>query len=310
MNYQMPSLQREYMKLQAGQLAHGYLPRHQAASFPAEGTRDQSFVKSPLSINLLGPVEISANGQNIDLTAGRVRSLLALLSSTPQKSVSLDNIIDELYVHTPSRNPRNAVQANVLRLRKLLERATEYQEHDQIIRATPVGYMLDLPQQTIDAHRFTSLLGQAMRLSQSAPIEAEKHVNSALELWRGPALSGTEGGLRIQAFASRLNSQRLDALELSCEIRLRLEPARNVVGDLEQFANESPERERLSELLMAALYRTGRQREALETFRKVRSSLHRELGVEPGKTMQLLHCAILNQDPSIEKLLGFSQVWQ
>lgn len=289
----------------------GYSSKHQAATLPTEDTRDQqSVVKSPLSINLLGPVEISANGQNIDLTAGRVRSLLALLSFTPQKSVSLASIIDELYVYAPSRNPRNAVQANVLRLRGLLQRATEYQEYDQLIRTTPDGYMLALPQQAIDAHRFTNLLGQAMRLSQSAPNEAAKHVNYALQLWRGPALSGTEGGLRIQAFGTRLKSQRLDALELSCEIRLRLEPARNVVGDLEQFASESPERERLSELLMAALYRTGRQREALETFRKVRSSLHQELGVEPGKRMQLLHCAILNQDPSIEKLLGFSQVWQ
>ncbi len=251
-----------------------------------------------LGIDFLGPFQVSVGHTRSSVGPNRARTLLAVLAFTPGQVVSMDFLIDELLTGAPSKNPRNALQAGMHRLRTALEKVTGL-PGSSLVCTSANGYLLDVPDHAVDAHRFDRLATRGSALVQRSPDEAITVLEESLQLWRGAALLDVSGGLRCQTQVTRLNNQRLSALEDLYEARL-ISGAGNVVGGLEQLAAEHPERERISELLMLALYRSGRRREALETFHRARSWLRVELGLEPGRKIRSLQEAILTEDSAID----------
>ncbi|WP_199812436.1 AfsR/SARP family transcriptional regulator [Streptomyces sp. NRRL S-337] len=254
-----------------------------------------------VSVGLLGPLQVAHRGKSYGVGPNRARALLAVLALSAQEVVSIDFLIDELLTDRPWKNPKNALQAGVHRLRDALERITGT-PGTLMVRTSANGYLLDVPPSRVDAHRFDTLAAQGAALLPHAPDEAVTVLEKALALWRGDALLDVLGGLRCQNQMSRLASQRLSTLEDLYEAKL-VGGGYRVVNGLEQLALEHPERERLTELLMVALYRSGRQQEALATFQRVRSWLQDELGVEPGRKLRSLQRAILTQDVAIDARL-------
>ncbi len=239
-----------------------------------------------------------------NLGANRVRTLLAVLAFTPGEVVSVDLLMEELSTDQDSKNPKNALQANMRRLRISLESMTGV-PGNLLVRTSANGYLLDLPPDAVDAHRFDGLATRGSALFHVSPHEAARILDEALRLWRGQALADVAGGLRCTAYANRLAGRRLGALEDLYEARLSIGREAAVVSALEQLACEHPERERMAELLMLALYRMGRQGDALAVFQRVRAWLNTELGLEPRKKMRRIQEAILMQDPAIDAGLAF-----
>jgi DNA-binding SARP family transcriptional activator len=256
-------------------------------------------LKNTPTLELLGPLRFSVEDHHSTIGANRVRTLLAVLGFNAQEVVSIDFLVEELFGEIPSKNPKNALQANIRRLRRFLEEATGL-PGSRLVSTSANGYVLDLSPERVDAHRFASLAAKGAGLVRDRPLDAIRVLDEALRLWRGPALLDVSGGQHCRSQAGLLNNQRLTALEDFYGARLAVGADRSTVNGLEQLAAEHPERERISELLMLALYRTGRQREALATFHRVRAWLGKELGLEPGKSMRRIQAAILAQDPAID----------
>jgi DNA-binding SARP family transcriptional activator len=242
-----------------------------------------------LRIDLLGPLAVRVPSHRGDIGSRKVRTVLARLALSPGVPVPVEQLVYELWGDKPMGNARNALQANITRLRKILRDA-------DLVRTLGSGYLLDIPPQAIDVHRFLFLADQGAARVRHAPKDAVQLLESALRLWRGPALCDVQDGTWCQAEAGRLNERRLTVREDLIAARLANSEDRGVLPELKQLVTEHPERERLSEQLMLALYRNGRQSEALNVFHYTRARLGTELGVQPSRALRSLYQAILVQD--------------
>lgn len=222
-----------------------------------------------------------------------------MLALAPGTAVSFDQIAEELWGGKPIGNARNALQANIVRLRRILRELTAH-EADEWVRTTSSGYILNVPGDCVDAHRFVELAQRGSRLVREQPEKAISLLEEALRCWRGPALIDSRDGTRMGLEASRLDERRLSTREDLISAKLAVGQERGLVSDLQLLTTEHPERERFSEQLMLTLYRNGRQSEALHVFHDARKRLASELGVEPGRDLRNLYQAILVQD----KILG------
>jgi ABC-type transport system substrate-binding protein/DNA-binding SARP family transcriptional activator len=252
----------------------------------------------PVEFRVLGALELVDGGKPVPLGGRRQRSLLAVLLLHANKVVSTDSLIDELWGERPPATAQHTVHAYMSRLRKLLR---ENGGSEQMLVSYPDGYLLRVQFGEFDLDRFEHLAEEGRRaLDTGAFQEAATACRAALALWRGPALAD----LRFEPFAhvdvERLEQQRLAALEDRIEADLNLGRHATLVAELETLVAEHPLRERLREELMLALYRSGRRAEALEAYRSARTYLVEEHGLEPGKPLQLLHHAILNQDAHLD----------
>jgi SARP family transcriptional regulator, regulator of embCAB operon len=252
-----------------------------------------------VQISVLGSVALGDAGRGRGIASKRVRTVLALLALSPGTPLPVELFVDELWTDQRMANAKNALQANIVRLRKLLE-SVAGSPGDQLVRTVGHGYLLDLPTCAVDSYRFTELADQGGALVAGNPSKAIELLERALRLWRGPALFDASDGLRCRIEADRLDERRLGAREDLITAKLALGEERGVVSELKKLAEEYPERERFSEQLMLALYRDGRQIEALDVFHHTRSRLSDELGLEPGRSLRTLYEAILKQD----QLLG------
>jgi len=170
-----------------------------------------------------------------------------------------------------------------------------------VVVTRPGAYSLLLTDGQLDARRFEDLVGQGRTaLAANAPDQAAEKLRAALELWRGHALADLANGHGPRVEAVRLEELRLGAIEDRIDSDLVLGRHADVIGELEALTAEHPLRERLRGQLMIALYRSGRQAEALEAYRTARRTLVEELGLEPGPAVQRLESAILRQDPSLD----------
>jgi DNA-binding SARP family transcriptional activator len=248
-----------------------------------------------MHIDLLGTLSVSDSGQRSDVGSRKVRTVLALLALSPGVPIPFYRLVDELWADKPMGNTRNALHANIARLRKILESA-DGRRGDELVRTVSNGYLLDIPKESVDVYRFLGLADRGAVLVESCPTEATILLEQALRLWRGPALFDVPDGPWCQAEATRLNERRLTAREDLIAARLANAEERTLVSELKQLVAEYPERERLSEQLMLALYRSGRQTEALSVFHYTRQWLGNELGLEPGRALRTLYQAILEQD--------------
>jgi DNA-binding SARP family transcriptional activator len=235
-----------------------------------------------MEFRILGPVEVVGDdGAPVALPAAKVRALLALLLVHRNARAGADELVDELWDDDPPATATKTLQVYVSQLRKALGRDR--------LETVGGGYVLRVDDEELDASRFELLV-------------AQREWTGALALWRGPALADVRAESRAcAAAADRLDEARLAAVEERVETDLDQGEHARLVGELEQLAAQHPWRERLHALLMLALYRSGRQAEALEAYRRLRERLAGELGLEPGRELRELEQAILRHDPSLRR---------
>ena len=250
-----------------------------------------------IDYRILGPLEVSANGRVIEIGGPKLRALLVILLLRPNESVPRDVLVHELWGEQPPVGAQHSLDVYVSRLRKSLDAAAA----GSVVVTRPGAYSLRLAKDELDALRFENLVGQGRAaLAANAPDQAAEKLRAALELWRGQALADLANGNGPRVEAARLEELRLSATEDRIDSDLALGRHANVVGELEALVTVHSLRERLRGQLMIALYRSGRQAEALEAYHAARRTLVEELGLEPGPALRQLESAILRQDASLD----------
>jgi DNA-binding SARP family transcriptional activator len=248
-----------------------------------------------LQIAILGPVEPRANGDVVGVPAGKQRALLTLLAMRAPHPVSAESAAEALWPHAAPGEAMRSLQVTVSRLRRSLEAA------GAALETVASGYRLAVEADAIDARRFETLIGAARAARVAGDVVAARGLlDDALGLWRGPALADVGFESFAQAEIARLEELRVAALEERIDARLAQGEHALVVAELEQLSAEHPSRERLVGLLMLALYRCGRQADALEVYTRGRLRLDEELGLEPSPELRRLQEAILRHDPSLD----------
>ena len=255
-----------------------------------------------MDVNILGPLDIRGlEGRELTLPAGRERSLLALLLIRRGEVVSTDQIIEALWGSSPPETAAKAVQGYISHLRRVLEPERSPDGAGNLLVTQAPGYVLRADAVTVDASRFERLAADGRRaLEDDAPGEAAPLLDEALALWRGQALAEFAYDDFARDEIHRLEQLRLSATEDRVDALLQLGRHGEVVGQLEGLVAAHPLRERLRGQWMVALYRSGRQADALEAYRDGRRLLAGELGLEPGPELQRLERAILAQDPALD----------
>jgi DNA-binding SARP family transcriptional activator len=241
---------------------------------------------------ILGPLEVRDGGSAVALGGARQRALLAILLTRANQVVSRDQLVDELWGEDVPESAVNILQTYVSHLRKVLP--------PDVLLTQPPGYLVRLEPDRLDLRRFERLVEEASdSLDGGRADEAARVLREALSLWRGPALAEFAYERFAVAEIARLEELRIVAIERRIEADLALGRHVDVVGELEALVVQQPLRERLRGHLMLALYRSGRQAEALDAYRDARRVLVDELGIEPSPQLQDLERAILAQDPSL-----------
>jgi DNA-binding SARP family transcriptional activator len=240
---------------------------------------------------MLGPLQIVDGEREVALTGTGRRGLLALLLLHANEVVSADRLIDELWPQEPPSSGPAALQVRLSHLRKALG------DSGKRVVTRPPGYVLEVGRNELDVYRFEELLAEA---EHAEPAAAAALLREALGLWRGPALADLAYEAFAQPAIARLEELRLVALERRIEADLALGRHGELVPELESLVAAQPRRERLRGQLMLALYRSGRQADALAAFQEGRASLVGELGIEPGPALRQLELAILRQDPGLD----------
>ncbi|MFG3258908.1 ATP-binding protein [Streptomyces sp. NPDC048172] len=247
--------------------------------------------------SVLGPLTArTTGGRAVDVPEAKVRALLAALLVHAGQPVSADRLVDDLWAGRPPANPAGALQTKVSRLRRALARAEPGAE--TLVESGPSGYLLRTGPGEVDAHRFTGLTTTAYGTGD--PHARADLLAEALELWTGEAFAGLGDLEFLRAAAERLDEQRLTALEALAETRLELGEHHTLSDELGELAVRHPLRERLRAVQLRALYRAGRQSEALSAYEELRRQLADELGVDPGPELTALHQAILEHDAALE----------
>lgn len=251
-----------------------------------------------LDFRILGPLEVFGDGHELPVSARKQRALLAILLLQAGTVVSRDWLIDALWEGDPPATAASALRVHVAELRKLLE--SEDGDRRVLLTVDP-GYRLDLKPGELDLSRFEGLLADATRLAQEGdPGSASAVLREALALWRGPALADFTYELFARQAIGRLDELRLVAHERCIEADLELGRSAELIPELDELVAAHPLRERLRGQLMLALYRSGRQADALATFQEARRVMADELGIEPGQPLKAIEQQILNQDPSLD----------
>ena len=247
-----------------------------------------------MQFRFLGPLEVRKDEHVVPVGGAKQRALLAILLLQANKVVARDRLIEELWPERPPGTADRSLDHQISRLRKALEPS-------EMLATRAGGYVLEVDPEKIDALRFERLLDEGRQANAAGePAEAAEVLREALELWRGDALSD----LAYESFArteiERLEELRLAALEERVDADLALGRHQALVAELEALTAKYPLRERLRGQQMLALYRSGRQAEALEVHSKTRRRLVEELGLEPGPSLRELEQAILRHDPKLD----------
>src|SRR3954465_6748788 len=249
-----------------------------------------------MQFRVLGPVEIETSAGLLELRGAKQRTLLALLLMHPNQVVPRDVLIEGLWGESAGDRAGHSLEAQVSRLRKALLPAG-----NGILQTHATGYRLNVNTENLDALSFERLLEQAgSALERNDASEAAETIKEALALWRGRPFED----VTYQSFArveiERLEELRLSAVEDRIEAELALGRHAQLIAELEALVRRHPLRERFRGQLMLALYRSGRQADALDAYRRTRPSFVEELGIEPGPALRELERAILAQRPSLE----------
>ena len=240
---------------------------------------------------ILGPLEVSDDGRKLALGGPKQRAVLAHLILRANHVVPADLLIDGLWGEEPPESARNTLQTYVYRLRKVLG--------EDRIEGRDGGYVLAAADGEIDAARFEALVKQGKAQARSDPGAAAATLSDALSLWRADALADVTEEPSLRGEAARLEELRLSATEHRVSAEIAMGGHSTVVPELESLTARYPLRERMWANLMLALYRSGRQAEALSTFERARQVLADELGADPSQELQRLHEQILHRAPEL-----------
>src|SRR4051794_30221898 len=242
---------------------------------------------SAIEFRILGALEVRDGDRQLDLGGLKQRALLAALLLDANRVVSRDRLIDALWDGDPTATAVKALLVYVSQLRKLLGK--------ERLETQAPGYVVRVEPDELDLRRFRRL-------------RSEGRLQEALALWRGPALADLADQHFAQPEIARLEELRMSCLEERIDRDLERGDHVELVGELEALVAEHPLRERFRLLLLLALYRSGRQAEALDAYQEARATLVDELGIEPGRELRDLHQAILEQDPALDRVAPPTEV--
>jgi WD40 repeat protein/DNA-binding SARP family transcriptional activator len=258
-----------------------------------------------MRFGVLGPLEVIAEDGPVPLGGQKQRALLALLLTRPNRVMSLDALVQGLWADDPPRSADKTLQSYVVHLRHALEPHRPRGAAGTVLVTREPGYVLRVAPQELDAARFEELTTRGRRLLVAGAAEqAAAALHEALALWRGEAFEEFPQVEACVAEADRLAELRLGAVEERVEADLALGRHRALLAELENLTREHPLRERLWGQLLLALYRCGRQSDALLAYQRARAALVEELGIEPGVELRRLQAAILAQDPELHSALA------
>lgn len=259
-----------------------------------------------MKFQLLGPLEVENEAGRIPLGGPKQRLVLAHLILRANSVVSAELLIDEIWGDEPPDAARPSLQSYVSHLRKALGSAR--------LEGRSPGYVLHVTDEEVDARRFELLTAQAGRRLVAEPALAVRDLRQALAMWHGQPLADLAGELSLQPELERLLELRLSAQEDLIDAELALGRHAGLIPELGGLVGRYPLRERLSAQLMLALYRAGRQADALNAYHRLRNALDEELGIEPSPQVESLQRKILSQDPALdlrgEPLRGYRIVAQ
>ena len=246
-----------------------------------------------MRVDLLGPLRVERDGLEVAIGAAKERSLLAAMALSPSMVLSAEALIGALWGERPPASARKTLQTYVSNLRRALG--------DDAIETAPAGYRLAVGADDVDVSRFRRLVREGDDALRSGSADASRRAfRDALALWRGEPLAGVASHSGIAGSATRLNEEYLSALEARVAADLAAGCHDALVGELEELTGAHRFRERLWGYLMLALYRAGRQADALAAFQRARALLVDELGLEPGGELRRLEQAILRHDPALD----------
>ncbi len=247
-----------------------------------------------MEFRVLGPLEVRVEGQPIALGGAKQRAVLAVLLLRPNEVISVERLIDEVWGELSPPSASHSLEAYISRIRQLLN------GHGPTLTRRGAGYCLELGGAVLDADTFTRLLGDASEAVDAGDLEgASALATEALALWYGPALADVSLASAGRAEAERLEEHRLRAFELRSDAELGLGRHESIVGELQVLVGQSPYRERFVAQLMLALYRAGRQAEALEVYERTRAALDDDLGLQPSSELQQLSGQVVRQEPQL-----------
>jgi len=255
--------------------------------------------RAEVAVEVLGPLELSVAGERVPIAGPKQRALVALLALHANQVVPVGALVDVVWGDPPPDRAEHTLQQHVSAVRKLINSSRETPDLEPVLLTRSPGYLLQVDALDADAFERAAAIGYDAANGRRWPA-ALAAFDEALGCWRGPALADVRDSERLNAAAVRLDEQRLAVLEARVEARLECGQAREALPELEQFVAEFPLRERLRGQLMLALYRCGRQADALAAYQSARAVLIDELGIEPGAELRNLEQAILLQSPDLE----------
>jgi DNA-binding SARP family transcriptional activator len=250
-----------------------------------------------MEFRILGPVEVLEEGRPLPLASGRQRALLGVLLLHANEVLPRERLIEELWGAEPPDSAVKALQVHVSQLRKTLGREGAARR----LRTRGRGYEFDVEPDQVDLHKFERLVEEGRKAQAAGDrAQAAAMLREALALWRGAPFADVPAQAFARPELARLEELRLAVLEERIDADLVIGRHADVVPELEGLVTRYPLRERLRAQLMLALYRCGRQAEALETYQEGRRALVEEVGLEPGRELRELEQAILRQDPALD----------
>jgi len=248
-----------------------------------------------MDLRVLGPIEVVDDDVTVPIGGPRQRLVLALLILNVGETVSTDRLVDDVWGDQPPDAARRTAQAYVSNLRKELEAVRP----ETLVARSP-GYVLTADPSIIDARRFEDAVVEGRSLLGTDPSAAAATLREALALWRGAPYADLAGAMALRPEITRLEELRRNAVELRIEADLALGLHGQVIGELETLVAEHPLSERFATQLMLALYRSGRQADALRVAQRTRTTLGEELGIDPSPDLRNLEQSILDHDPALD----------
>ena len=253
-------------------------------------------VDKRLELGLLGPLEMSVDGAVVPLGTPKQRAVLAMLLMNRNSPVGVERLITAVWEGWPPSGARASIHSYVSNLRKLLAGAGI--DPRAVLAAAPPGYRLSIPENTCDIGRFIAEKNAGVHAAATGRFEqASQHLSAALAEWRGPVLEDLRDFQFVDTFATALVEDKIFAHTAKAEAEIACGRAAGVITDLEALTNAHPYREPLWTQLITAYYLTDRQSDALAAYRRVKTTLADDLGIDPGQTLRALNEQILRQEP-------------
>jgi DNA-binding SARP family transcriptional activator len=268
--------------------------------------------ESDMDIKILGSFEATENGVALLPTAGKPRQILALLALQAGQVVPVSTLMEELWGTKPPRSAQTTLQTYILQLRKRVAAAlpdSGPRSAKDVLATRYGGYLLDITPEEVDVYAFERMTAAGRRALDLGDHEtASRLLRSALAVWRGRALVDVYTGMRLSVEVTRLEENRLVAVESRIEADLALGRHHALLSELAVLAARHPMHESLCAQYMVALYRSGQQWQALEAFTALRDCLVEELGVEPSPRLRELQHAILVSDPQLDRFTSRAEL--